>query len=160
MPGQESISIAPGECIATFTSTKDGKQIVCAGDTFCSEQELLGDINLKSERAERCISADGSRDVLIQNMCRAGDREVTFLLGDNADALLSWAQKRIQSPFTFDFYYKYNKQSSSGARIQRHKRCIFLALPIPAISKDKGYVTCKISFGDVAMIDPSTGAEI
>ena len=158
--GQESLSISPGECIATFINQRTGEKIVCGGDTFAGEQELLGEPTLKSERVVREISADGSRDVMIQNMSRAGERDITFLYGDNRDAILSYAQSRIQPIFNLDFYYKYDKTSTEGARIQRHKRCAFLSLPINAIGNDKGYATCKISFGDIAEIDTSTGSEI
>lgn len=157
---QESLSISIGECIATFTDPLSGDSISFAGDTMYNEDELLGEITMKTERGERYMSADGSRDVIIQSMPRAGERDVTFLLGTNYEKLLSWGQRRIQPVFDFDFYFKYDTQSAEGARVHRHKRCIFTTPPIPSVARGKGYITAKISFGDVAVINPSTGAEI
>ena len=106
------------------------------------------------------MSADGTRDVVMQSMPRAGDRDVTFLFGTDYDKLLSWGQARIQKIFDFDFYFKYDTASTEGARIHRHKRCFFITPPIPSVARSKGYITAKISFGDVAIVNPATGAEI
>lgn len=157
---QESLSISIGECIATFTDPLSGDSITFAGDTMYNEDELLGEITMKTERGERFMSADGTRDVVMQSMPRAGERDVTFLLGTDYDKLLSWGQSRVQKIFDFDFYFKYDTQSTEGARIHRHKRCFFSTPPIPSIARGKGYITAKISFGDVAVINPATGAEI
>ena len=158
--GQESLSISIGECIATFTDPLSGDSISFAGDTMYNEDELLGEITMKTERGERFISADGTRDVVMQSLPRAGERDVTFLLGTDYEKLLSWGQARVQKIFDFDFYFKYDTQSAEGARIHRHKRCFFTTPPIPSVARGKGYITAKISFGDVAVINPSTGAEI
>ena len=115
---------------------------------------------MKTDRGERHVAADGSRDVVMQSLTRAGERDVTFLLGSDFDKLKSWAQSRTQTIFDFDFYFKYNSQSAEGARIHRHKRCFMKSVPLPAIGRSKGYVTCRIDFGDVAEIDPTTGNEI
>jgi hypothetical protein len=157
---QESMSMSVGECIATFTDPISGDTISFAGDTFYNEDELLGEITMKTERGERFMSADGTRDVVMQSLPRAGDRDITFLYGSDFDKLLSWGQRRIQPIFNFDFYFKYDTASTEGARIHRHKRCFFLTPPIQSIARGKGYVTAKISFGDIAVVDPSTGAEI
>ena len=157
---QESLSISIGECIATFTDPLSGESISFAGDTMYNEDELLGEITMKTERGERFMSADGTRDVVMQSMPRAGDRDVTFLLGTDYDKLLSWGQARIQKIFDFDFYFKYDTASTEGARIHRHKRCFFTIPPIPSVARGKGYITAKISFGDVAIVNPATGAEI
>lgn len=157
---QESLSISIGECIATFTDPLSGDSISFAGDTMYNEDDLLGDITMKTERGERFMSADGTRDVVMQSLPRAGERDVTFLLGTDYDKLLSWGQSRIQKIFDFDFYFKYDTQSAEGARIHRHKRCFFSTPPIPSIARGKGYITAKISFGDVAVVNPATGAEI
>ena len=157
---QESLSLSIGECIATFVAGVSCESIKFAGDTFYNEEDMLGDITLDTERAKRYMSADGTRDVLMHSLPRAGTREVKFLLGTDLDKLKSWAQSRVQKVFDFDFYYKYNTQSAEGARIQRHKRCVFLDLPLQGVGRDKGYVTAKISFGDVAEVDPSTDKEI
>ena len=157
---QESLSISIGECIVTFTDPLSGDSITFAGDTMYNEDELLGEITMKTERGERFMSADGTRDVVMQSMPRAGERDVTFLLGTDYDKLLSWGQSRVQKIFDFDFYFKYDTQSTEGARIHRHKRCFFSTPPIPSIARGKGYITAKISFGDVAVINPATGAEI
>lgn len=157
---QESLSISIGECIATFTDPLSGDSISFAGDTMYNEDDLLGDITMKTERGERFMSADGTRDVVMQSLPRAGERDVTFLLGTDYDKLLSWGQSRIQKIFDFDFYFKYDTQSAEGARIHRHKRCFFSTPPIPSIARGKGYITAKISFGDIAVVNPSTGAEI
>jgi len=157
---QESLSISIGECTATFTDPLAKESISFGGDTMYNEDELLGEITMKTERGERFLSADGTRDVVMQSLPRAGDRDVTFLLGTDYDKLLSWGQSRIQKIFDFDYYFKYDTQSDKGARIHRHKRCFFVTPPIPSIARGKGYVTAKISFGDVAVVDPSTGAEI
>jgi len=157
---QESLSISIGECIATFTDSLTGKVISFTGDTMYNEDELLGEITMKTERGERFMSADGTRDVVMQSLPRAGERDVTFLLGTDYDQLLSWGQSRIQPIFNFDFYYKYNTSTTAGARIHRHSRCFFKTPPIPSVARGKGYVTAKIDFGDVAVIDPSTGKEI
>ena len=157
---QQSLSVSIGECIATFTESLTGKSIAFGGDTMYNEDELLGEITMKTDRGERFMSADGTRDVIMQSLPRAGERDVTFLLGTDYDKLLSWGQKRIQPVFDFDFYYKYDTASSEGARIHRHKRCIFLTPPIPSVARGKGYITAKISFGDVAVVDPATGKEI
>ena len=157
---QQSLSISIGECIATFTDPLSGDTISFAGDTMYNEDDLLGEITMKTERGERFMSADGTRDVVMQSMPRAGERDVTFLLGTDYDQLLSWGQSRIQKIFDFDFYFKYDTQTAEGARIHRHKRCFFTTPPIPSIARGKGYITAKISFGDVAVIDPSSGAEI
>jgi hypothetical protein len=157
---QESVSVSVGECIATFTSTLTGESLVFAGDSFYNDNELLGDPTMDTDRANRHMSADGTRDVVMQSLSRAGERDVTFLLGSDFDKLKSWAQSRVQTEFDFDFYFKYNTQTAEGARIHRHKRCVMKALPLQAIGREKGYVTCKISFGDLAEIDPSTGNEI
>ncbi|MBN2401991.1 MAG: hypothetical protein JXN64_06305 [Spirochaetes bacterium] len=160
MAGQESLSVSIGECIVTFVASVTGESIKFAGDTFYNEEDLLGDITMDTDRAKRFPSADGSRDVLMHSLPRAGTREVKFLLGANLDKLKSWGQARPQTVFDFDFYYKYNTQSAEGARIQRHKRCIFLDMPLQGVGRDKGYVTTKISFGDVAEVDPATDKEI
>ena len=157
---QESLSISIGECIATFTDPLSGESISFAGDTMYNEDELLGEITMKTERGERFMSADGTRDVVMQSMPRAGDRDVTFLLGTDYDKLLSWGQSRVQKIFDFDFYFKYDTASTEGARIHRHKRCFFTTPPIPSVARGKGYITAKISFGDVAIVNPATGAEI
>lgn len=157
---QESLSISIGECIATFTDPLSGGSISFAGDTMYNEDELLGEITMKTERGERFMSADGTRDVVMQSMPRAGDRDVTFLLGTDYDKLLSWGQLRVQKIFDFDFYFKYDTASTEGARIHRHKRCFFTTPPIPSVARGKGYITAKISFGDVAIVNPATGAEI
>ena len=157
---QESLSISIGECIATFTDPLSGDSISFAGDTMYNEDELLGEITMKTERGERFMSADGTRDVVMQSLPRAGERDVTFLLGTDYDKLLSWGQARVQKIFDFDFYFKYDTQSAEGARIHRHKRCFFTTPPIPSVARGKGYITAKISFGDVAVNNPSTGAEI
>lgn len=157
---QESLSISIGECIATFTDPLSGESISFAGDTMYNEDELLGEITMKTERGERFMSADGTRDVVMQSMPRAGDRDVTFLLGTDYDKLLSWGQARVQKIFDFDFYFKYDTASTEGARIHRHKRCFFTTPPIPSVARGKGYITAKISFGDVAIVNPATGAEI
>lgn len=157
---QESLSISIGECIATFTDPLSGESISFAGDTMYNEDELLGEITMKTERGERFMSADGTRDVVMQSMPRAGDRDVTFLLGTDYDKLLSWGQARVQKIFDFDFYFKYDTASTEGARIHRHKRCFFTSPPIPSVARGKGYITAKISFGDVAIVNPATGAEI
>lgn len=157
---QESLSISIGECIATFTDPLSGDSISFAGDTMYNEDELLGEITMKTERGERFLAADGTRDVVIQSLPRAGSRDVTFLQGTDLDKLISWAQLRIQKIFDFDFYYKYDTQSSEGARIHRHKRCFFKSPIVPSIARGKGYVTANIDFGDVAVINPATGAEI
>jgi len=104
---QESLSISIGECIATFTDPLSGESISFAGDTMYNEDELLGEITMKTERGERFMSADGTRDVVMQSMPRAGDRDVTFLLGTDYDKLLSWGQARIQKIFDFDFYFDF-----------------------------------------------------
>ena len=158
--GQESLSISIGECTATFIDPLSKKKITFAGDTMYNEDELLGEITMKTERGERFLSADGTRDVVMQSLPRAGDRDVTFLLGTDYEDLLSWGQSRIQKIFDFDFSFKYDTQSSEGTRIHKHKRCFFVTPPIPSIARGKGYVTAKISFGDVAVVDPSTGKEI
>ena len=157
---QESLSVTIGSCVATFVANLSGESISFGGDTFYNEEDLLGDITLDTERAKRHMSADGSRDVLMQSMPRAGTREIKFLLGDNLDKLKSWGQSKIQTVFDFDFYYKYDTQSSAGGRIQRHKRCVFIDLPLQGIGRDRGYITAKISFGDVAEVDPATDKEI
>jgi hypothetical protein len=157
---QESLSVSIGECIATFTASLTGESLVFGGDTFYNDEDLLGDITLDTERVARHKAADGSRDVLMHSLTRAGERDVTFLLGSDFDKLKSWAQARVQTVFDLDFYFKYNTQSAEGARIHRHKRCAMKGLPLPAIGREKGYVTCRISFGDVAEIDPATGNEI
>jgi len=157
---QESLSVSTGQCTATFVANLSGESISFGGETFYNEEELLGDITLDTERAKRFMSADGSRDVLMQSLPRAGTREVKFLLGDNLDKLKSWGQARIQTVFDFDFMYQYNTQSAAGTRIQRHKRCVFVDLPLQGIGRDKGYITAKISFGDVAEVDPTTDKEI
>ena len=159
----ESLSISVGECLATFVNPETGEKIVFSGESMYNEDELLGEITMKTERGERFMSADGTRDVIMQSMPRAGERDVTFLLGEGTDSyesLLSWGQKRIQPIFDFDFQFVYNTQTTAGARIHRHKRCFFSTLPIPSIARGKGYVTAKISFGDVAVVNPATGAEI
>lgn len=157
---QESLSISIGECIATFTDPLSGDSISFAGDTMYNEDELLGEITMKTERGERFMSADGTRDVVMQSLPRAGERDVTFLLGTDYEKLLSWGQSRVQKIFDFDFYFKYDTQSAEGARIHRHKRCFFSTPPIPSVARGKGYITAKISFGDVAIVNPATGAEI
>lgn len=160
MSTQESLSVSIGECIATFTAPLTGETLVFAGDTFYNDEQLLGEPTLDTDRVERHKSADGTRDVLMQSLTRAGERDITFLLGSDLDKLKSWAQRRVQIIFDLDFYYKYNTQSASQARIQRHKRCAMKGLPIQAIGRAQGYVTCKISFGDLAEVDPSTGKEL
>lgn len=157
---QESLSVSIGQCVATFVSKLSGESISFGGETFYNEEELLGDITLDTERAKRHMSADGSRDVLMMSLPRAGTREIKFLLGDNLDKLKSWGQSRIPVVFDFDFLYQYDTQSKAGTRIQRHKRCVFIDLPLQGIGRDKGYVTAKISFGDVAEVDPTTDKEI
>lgn len=157
---QESLSNSVGECIATFVASVTGESIKFAGDTFYNEEDLLGDITLDTERGKRFMSADGSRDVIMHSLPRAGTREVKFLLGTDLDKLKNWGQAKPQKLFDFDFYYKYNTQSAEGARIQRHKRCFFVDMPIQGVGRDKGYVTCKISFGDVAEVDPATDQEV
>ena len=157
---QESLSVSVGQCVATFVANLSGESISFGGDTFYNEEDLLGDITLDTERAKRHMSADGSRDVLMHSMPRAGTREIKFLLGDNLDKLKSWGQSRIQTVFDFDFLYTYNTQSNEGTRIQRHKRCVFVDLPLQGIGRDRGYITAKISFGDVAEVDPATDKEI
>jgi len=157
---QDSLSVSIGECIATFTATLTGETLVFAGDTFYNDDQLLGEITLDTDRVERFKSADGSRDVLMHSLTRAGERDVTFLLGSDFDKLKTWAQARVQTVFDLDFYFKFNTQTSEQARIHRHKRCAMKGLPLQAIARGQGYVTCKISFGDVAEIDPSTGKEI
>lgn len=160
MAGQESLSVSIGECIATFIDSLDGTKISFAGDTFWNDEELLGEITMKTDRGERFMSADGTRDVVMQSLPRAGQRDITFLLGTDYDKILSWGQSRIQKIFDFDFYFKYNTKTTEGARIHRHKRCFFVSPPIPSVARGKGYITARIDFGDVAMVDPSTGAEI
>jgi hypothetical protein len=157
---QESLSVSIGECIATFVDPLSGDKVSFAGDTFWNDEELLGEITMKTDRGERYMSADGTRDVVMQSLPRAGERDITFLLGTDYDKILSWGQSRIQKIFDFDFYFKYNTQSAEGARIHRHKRCFFMSPPIPSVARGKGYITARISFGDVAIVDPSTGAEI
>lgn len=157
---QESLSVSIGECIATFTAALTGETLVFAGDTFYNDDQLLGEITLDTDRGERFKSADGSRDVVMHSLTRAGERDVTFLLGTDFDKLKSWAQSRVQTMFDLDFYYKYDTQSALGARIVRHKRCFMKGLPLQAIGRSQGYVTCKISFGDVAEVNPATGKEI
>lgn len=156
----ESLSVSIGECIATFTDPLTGDSISFGGDTFYNEDELLGEPTMKTERGERFLGADGTRDVVMQSLPRAGQRDITFLFGTDYDKLLSWGQKRIQPIFDFDFYFKYDTASAEGARIHRHKRCFFLSPPIPSIAREKGYITAKIDFGDVSVINPATGAEI
>ena len=157
---QESLSVSVGQCVATFVSILTGESISFGGETFYNEEDLLGDITLDTERAKRYMSADGSRDVLMQSMSRAGTREIKFLLGENLDKLKHWGQSPIQKEFNFDFLYKYNTESAEGARIQRHKRCVFIDLPLVGVGRDRGYITAKISFGDVAEVDPTTDKEI
>jgi hypothetical protein len=157
---QESLSVSVGQCVATFVSVLTGESISFGGESFYNEEDLLGDITLDTERAKRFMSADGSRGVIMQSMPRAGSREVKFLLGENLDKLKSWGQSRVQKVFDFDFLYKYNTDSAEGARIHRHKQCVFLELPLVGVGRDRGYVTAKISFGDVAEIDPATDKEI
>lgn len=157
---QESLNVVLGQCVATFTAKLSGESVSFGGDTFYNEEDLLGDINLDTERGKRHMAADGSRGVLIQSMPRAGNREVKFLLGDNLDKLKKWGQAKIQTLFDFDFYYAYNTQSSEGARIQRHKNCYFTKMPIAGVGRDRGYVTAEISFEDVAEVDPATDKEI
>ena len=48
--GQESLSVSIGECIATFTIPLSGESVSLAGDTFYNEDELLGEINMKTEK--------------------------------------------------------------------------------------------------------------
>ena len=160
---QQSLSIAVGECLATFVDPATGKKITFSGESLYNEDELLGEITMKTERGERFMSADGSRDVIMQSMPRAGERDVTFLLGEGTDSyesLLSWGQQRIQPIFDFDFQFVYNTQTDTGTRIHRHKRCFFSTPPIPSIARGKGYITAKISFGDVSVVNPSVGSEI
>lgn len=157
---QESLSVSVGQCVATFVASLTGESISFGGDTFYNEEDLLGDITLDTERAKRFMSADGSRDVLMQSLPRAGTREIKFLLGENLDKLKRWGQSRVQTEFDFDFLYTYNTQSKAGTRIQRHKRCVFIDLPVQGVGRDRGYITAKISFGDVAEIDPATDKEI
>lgn len=157
---QESLSVSVGQCIATFVANLSGGSISFGGETFYNEEDLLGDITLDTDRAKRFMSADGSRDVLMQSLPRAGTREVKFLLGSNLDKLKSWGQAKVQTVFDFDFYYQYNTQSQTGGRIQRHKRCVFVDLPLQGVGRDRGYITAKISFGDVAEVDPATDKEI
>ena len=157
---QESLSVSIGQCVATFVANLSGESISFGGDTFYNEEDLLGDITLDTERAKRFMSADGTRDVLMHSLPRAGTREIKFLLGDNLDKLKSWGQSRVQTVFDFDFLYTYNTQSKEGTRIQRHKRCVFIDLPLQGVGRDRGYVTAKISFGDVAEVDPATDKEI
>ena len=159
----ESLSISVGECIATFVNTLSNEKVAMTGDSFWNDEQLLGEPTPKVDRGERFPSADGTRDVIMQSAVRAGQRDITFLLGpdDSAyDKILSWAQSRIQVIFDFEFYFKYNSQSAEGARIHRHKRCFFVSPPIPSIERGKGYVTARIDYGDLAVVNPSTGAEI
>jgi hypothetical protein len=156
----ESLSVSIGECIATFTDPISGDSISFGGDTFYNEDELLGEPTMKTDRGERFMAADGTRDVVMQSLPRAGQRDITFLFGTDYEKLLSWGQKRIQPIFDFDFYFKYDTASAEGARIHRHKRCFFVSPPIPSVARGKGYITAKIDFGDVAVINPATGAEI
>ena len=157
---QESLTVIIGQCVATFTAKLTGESISFGGETFYNEEDLLGDITLDTERGKRHMAADGSRGVLIQSIPRAGNREVKFLLGDNLDKLKSWGQAKIQTVFDFDFYYAYNTQSKEGARIQRHKNCYFMKMPLAGVGRDRGYVTAEISFEDVAEINPATDKEI
>lgn len=157
---QESLSVSVGKCVATFVAKLSGESISFGGETFYNDEDLLGDITLDTERGKRHMSADGTRDVTMQSLSRAGTREIKFLLGDNLDKLKSWGQSRVQTMFDFDFLYQYDTQSTEGARIVRHKRCFFVDLPLQGIGRDRGYITAKISFGDVAEIDPATDKEI
>lgn len=156
----ESISIAPGRCIATFVASLTGESIAFDGSTFYNEEDLLGDPTDDTERGKRYVSATGENDVVIQSASRAGEREVKFLYGPQFDKLLSWGQRRTQPQFDFDFLFLYSTQSNEGQRIHRHKRCYFKKLPIIGIGRDKGYITATISYGDIAIVDPATGKEI
>lgn len=157
---QESVSVSVGQCVATFVAKLSGESISFGGETFYSEEDLLSEPELESERGKRFMGADGSRSTTILSMTRNGTRDVKFLLGDNLDRLTSWAQSRIPIAFDFDFMYQYNTQTIEGTRIQRHKNCFFVGLPVPGVGKDKGYVTAKINYEDIALVDPLTDKEI
>ena len=157
---QQSRTYALGESICTLTATIGGQVITLDGGSITNDDDMLGAISTDSERAKRFKSADGSRDILIQNESRSGKREITFLHGDTVDKLISWGQARIQTVFNMDYYVKYNTDTGEGSRIQRHKRCIMIDMPIPKISREDGYVKMNISFGDVAWVDPATGKEL
>lgn len=156
----ESLTVVMGQCVATFTANITGDSVSFGGETMYNEEDLLGDINLDTERGKRYMAADGSRSVTILSIPRAGTREVKFLLGENLDKLKSWGQAKIQTMFNFDFYYAYNTQSAEGARIHRHKNCYFTKMPLAGVGKDRGYVTAEISFEDVAEVNPATDKEI
>lgn len=97
--GQESLSISIGECIATFTASLTGESVSFGGDTFYNDDQLLGKPTMKTDRGDRFPSADGQRDVIIQSLPRAGEREVTFLQGTELDKLISWSQKKTPTGF-------------------------------------------------------------
>lgn len=157
---QESVSIAIGRSVATFVAKLSGESLSFGGDTFYSEDELLSPPELKSERGNRHMAADGSRSATIYSMTRNGTRDIKFLLGDNLDRLVSWGQARIPVAFDFDFLYQRDLQSATGTRIQRHKNCFFVGIPVPGIGKDQGYVTAKIDYEDIAEVDPLTDKEL
>ena len=157
---QESISIAVGSCIATLVANLTGESLSFAGDTFYNEEDLISDATEAAERAKRFMSAAGTRDVTMQNLARNGTRELKLIMGTDYEKLVSWGQSRVQKMFDLDFYYVYNTGSTAGGRIQRHKRCFLVGLPIPGVGRDRGYVTIKFDYGDLALIDPATDKEI
>ena len=157
----ETLSQAVGQAIATLTANISGQVLSFKGDTFYNDDDLLGEITLDEERGKRFMSADGSRSMIMLSESRAGKRDVTFLYSEDYEQLVSWAQSRIPVVFTLEFYYLYAGQSAEFARIQRHKDCIIVGSPLPPLSREKGaYVKCSVSFGDHALVDPSTGKEI
>lgn len=158
----QSISVSIAECVATFQaygSSTDSFSF--AGDTFSNDGDLLGEISLQTELFERYLSADGTRDVSIQSAPRAGQREVSFLYGTDYERLLSWAQRFPQPFFNFDFYYKWYSEDGESARIQRHLRCGFKTLPMISVSRENGgVIRAQINFGDVFLVNPTTGQKI
>ncbi len=158
----QSISVSLAECVATFDFYGPVKtSFVFAGDTFANDGDLLGKITLQTMLFERYLSADGTRDVIIQSAPRAGDREISFLYGTDYEKLLSMAQRFPQPQFNLDFYYKWYSEDGESARIQRHLRCGFKELPMVSVSRENGaFITVPLNFGDAYLVNPTTGQKI
>lgn len=122
-----------------------------------NEQEILGEVQLKKERGERYMAADGETSTTVHNYAKNGQRDLTIMDGEAAETLLGYFQQNPTVHFDLDVQYTRVEQDASTVRIQRHRNCFIRNSAVRVISPEVVTNKFTIDFEWHGLIDASTG---
>jgi hypothetical protein len=147
--------------LLTITPKKAGANpLAFRSEVVYNEGEILGDIQLKRDLGERFMAGDGESSTTVHNYARNGQRDLTLMDGDEAEALQGFINQNPIVHFDFDFQYYRVEQDASKIRIQRHRNCFIRNLPVRVVTPDGVTLKFTIDFEKHQTINAATGLPV